>query len=375
MSPDPGPASASPPVEPPAPGQPWTILHLIRWSAGYLEGKGVEKGRLDAEHLLADALGTERLELYLQYDRPLTPEELATFKERLLRRADREPLQYIVGRTAFRELDLRTDPRVLIPRPETEVLVEEVLAWVRETHGPAREAAPAREAVPTREAASAREEEPNDEAEPAREPAPTPEPTPTHEPHLSALDLGTGSGCIALSLLLEGPFGRVVATDPSADALEVARANAADADLGDRVDLRAGSLYDPLSEDETFHVVVSNPPYVASGERETLAPEVREWEPGAALFGGADGTEILGPLIAGASRHLRPGGLLALEVGLGQASGVADMIRETGAFADPRIRRDLAGRERIVLAVRRAGAGPDDVGPEDAAEPGNARHG
>lgn len=317
MSPEPAtpePRPTSPAPEPPPPGEPWTILRLIRWSAGYLEEKGVERGRLDAEHLLADALGTERLQLYLQYDRPLTPEELATFKERLLRRADREPLQYIVGRTAFRELDLRTDPRVLIPRPETEVLVEEVLAWAREACGDASD----------------------------------PNPCP-----LDALDVGTGSGCIALSLLVEGPFGRVVATDPSPGALDVARANAADAEMAERVDLRAGSLYDPLSEDESFDVVVSNPPYVATGDRNGLAPEIREWEPEAALFGGADGTEVLGPLVAGAPAHLRPGGLLALEVGLGQASGVADLIRETGVFAEPRIRRDLTGRERIVLAVRR----------------------
>ena len=346
------PRPAPPAADPPPPGEPWTVLRLILWSAGYLEGKGVERGRLDAEHLLADALGTERLQLYLQYDRPLTPEELASYKERLLRRADREPLQYIVGHTAFRELELVTDSRVLIPRPETEVLVEEVLEWAREARG-----GPARE--------------PADPA--AAEPAEGPAARGRHEegPGLVALDVGTGSGCIALSLLVEGPFRRVVATDPSADALEVARENAGRADVEERVDLRAGSLYDPLGDDEAFDVVVSNPPYVATADRESLAPEVREWEPEGALFAGGEGMDVLAPLVDGAPAHVRPGGLLAVEVGLGQAARAAERIRETGAFDEPRIRRDLTGRERIVLALRREdGAGSSDArggsGPPDA---------
>jgi release factor glutamine methyltransferase len=285
-----------------APEGPWTVLKLIRWSAGYLGEKGVERPRLDAEHLLAHALETSRLQLYLHYDRPLAPEELAAFKPLLLRRARREPLQYVLGRTGFRELELATDPRALIPRPETEVLVEVVLEGVRGRTG------------------------------------------------LRALDVGTGSGCIALSLALEGPFTRVVGVDASADALALARENAAR--TGIEVALRHGSLYDPLEAGEHFDVIASNPPYVARGEAGDLAPEIRDFEPGAALFAGPDGLDVLRPLVAGAPRHLAPEGVLALEVGASQTEAVAALVRATGAFDDVTVHRDLTGRPRIVAARR-----------------------
>jgi release factor glutamine methyltransferase len=282
----------------------WTVLGMILWSAGYLTEKGVEHGRLDAEHLLAHALGTTRLQLYLQFERPLDAGELAAFKPLLLRRARREPLQYVTGRAAFRELELAVDPRVLIPRPETEVLVEVVLEWAR------------------------------------------------GKSDLEALDLGTGSGCIALALLGEGPFRRVVATDASSDALAVAEANASAAGAGDRIELRAGALWAPLAADERFDVVVSNPPYVAEAEAAALEPEVRDWEPAPALFAGPRGVELLEAIAGGAAHRLRPGGLLALEVGLGQAEAVAESVRATGAFGPPAIRRDLTGRARIVTAQK-----------------------
>lgn len=290
----------------------WTVLRLMRWSGQYLEEKGVERGRLDAEHLLAHALGLERLQLYLQFDRPLEQDELDRFRPLLRRRAGREPLQYIVGRAAFRELDLKVDRRVLIPRPETEVLVEEVLAWAG---GTGRD-------------------------------------------DLVALDLGTGTGAIALSLVVEGPFERVVATDVSTEALDVARGNAAEIEGGDRVTFAAGSLYDALGADERFDAVVSNPPYVADAEAGSLQPEVGEWEPAQALFGGPDGLRFIRSIVAGAPARLRPGGLLALEVGMGQTGPVVAIVEETGEFEDVRVRRDLAGRERVVLARTPGGGAP-----------------
>jgi release factor glutamine methyltransferase len=293
-------------VEPPPPGTPWTVLHLLRWSAGYLEEKGVERARLDAEHLLADTLSMGRLDLYLHFDRPLTPEELDAFKPRLLERARRKPLQYILGRTAFRELDLRTDPRVLIPRPETEELVEAVLARVREW---GREG-------------------------------------------LAALDVGTGSGAIALSLAGEGPFGRVVATDTSSAALELARTNARDAGLQDRVEFREGSLFEPVKAGERFQVVVSNPPYVTEEEFGELAPEIRQWEPRQALVAAEGGLAVLATLVAGARGVLESGGLLALEVGVGQAEQVAGWIRTTPGYGAPVVLGDLSGRDRMVLVER-----------------------
>lgn len=308
------------PVSPPSPGEPWTVLRMIRWSGRYLREKGVEEGRLDAEHLLAESLGLDRLELYLQFDRPLTAEELERFKPLLLRRADREPLQHVLGHTAFRELDLKVDARALIPRSETEELVGAVLDWAADQKGGGR--------VPGGTA---------DEGGAG----------------LRALDVGTGTGAIALSLALEGPFERVVATDSSDDALALADMNRERAGLETVVELRSGSLFEPLGAAERFDVVVSNPPYIGRGDRESLAPEVAEWEPPSALYAGPEGLDVLRPLIRGAPGALHPGGLLALEIGAGQAEAVSEMVRETDAFEEPTVRRDLAGRDRILTAVRR----------------------
>lgn len=339
---------------------PWTVLRLVRWSAGYLGRKGVvaSQARLEAEHLLAHALGTTRLQLYLQFDRPLTPGELERYKPLLLRRAGREPLQYILGRGAFRELDLRVDPRVLIPRPETEELVEAVLEWARRRVGEGAGGAGSRHREVTRtslpwsspDAGAATTEAPPGDVGPR----PPSRATATATGRvLTALDVGTGSGCIALSLALEGPFRRVVATDPSPDALAVARENASETGLDRWVEFREGPLFGPVGRSEAFDVVVSNPPYVARVDAGNLEPEVRRHEPEGALFAGDDGLEVVTPLVSRVASHITAGGLLALEVGLGQAPRVAELIRGSGGFDEPRVRRDLAGRPRMVLAERR----------------------
>lgn len=284
---------------------PWTVLRLIRWSAEYLEGKGIEGGRLDAEHLLAHALETERLQLYLHFDRPLDAGELGKYKPLLLRRAAREPLQYIVGRAAFRELDLRCDPRALIPRPETEGLVDRVLEWAGGREG------------------------------------------------LDAVDVGTGSGCIALSLAREGPFRKVWAVDVSGDALALARENLTGREEAERVHLLQGSGLSALPEGEQVDAVVSNPPYVRESERDDLDPEIVGHEPHVALFGGTDGLSVIRELVQGAALRLRSGGLLALEIGMEQGDAVVDCIAIQGAFEEARVQRDLSGRPRYVTAVCR----------------------
>lgn len=296
------------PVEPPPAGTPWTVLRMLRWSTQYLAAKGVEDARLDVEHLLAHTLGTGRLELYLHFERPLTPAELDSFRPLLLERARRKPLQYIVGRASFRELELAVDSRVLIPRPETEELVEAVLVRVREW---GREG-------------------------------------------LSVLDVGTGSGAVALALLTEGPFGRAVATDDSPDALEVARANtrAILAERGVAVEFREGDLLQVLEPGERFDVLVSNPPYVSASEYAALAPEVREWEPRQALVAPGAGLAHIRRLVRGAPEALAPGGLLALEVGSEQSEAVAAEVQATEGLGAPVVLRDLSRRERIVLANR-----------------------
>ena len=286
-------------------------LELARLAGEHMRERGIENARLDAELLLASVLGLNRLELYLQHDRPLTSEEKEAYREAIRRRLRREPLQYITGVAHFRELELRVDPRVLIPRPETEVLVGEVLAW-------------AESRVAERGGGE-----------------------------LSAVDIGTGSGAIALSLAKEGPFGRVVATDISADALDVARENAERLGLDEKVEFRQGAGWSALGPGERFDVVVSNPPYIAEAERDELESEVRDWEPAAALFAPEEGKAVLAALVAGGVERLVPGGLLALEVGLGQAQEVAAWIEAADEYDDSRIIRDLAGRERVVLATRR----------------------
>lgn len=288
----------------------YTPLTLARIASDHMRERGIENARLEAELLLAAVLGVSRLDLYLQHDRPLSGAEVDRFRELVRRRLRREPLQYILGEAHFRELVLQVDPRVLIPRPETEILVGEVLAWAR-----AREAAEGGEAG-----------------------------------GLSALDIGTGSGAIILSLAREGPFDRLVATDISPDSLAVASANAEGCGLASRVEFREGSLWAPLARGEHFDVVVSNPPYIAEAERAELQPEVRDWEPERALFAAGEGLAILAELVEGAPAHLEPGGLLALEIGAEQASAVASLIEATSLYGEPRIIQDLADRDRVVLA-------------------------
>ena len=288
----------------PATAEAWTVLRLILWSADYLGEKGVESARLDAEHLLAHALETDRLQLYLEFERPLSKAELGVFRPLIKRRAAREPLQYIIGRQPFRELDLLVEPGVLIPRPETELLVEHVLSW---------------------SAASERQ-------------------------GATALDIGTGTGAIALSLAKEGDFASIVATDIEEAALALAERNRDAEGLGERVELRRGSLFEPIRADECFDVIVSNPPYVSEVDEASLEPEVRDWEPREALFAGPDGLDVIRRMIGEAREFLKDGGLLALEVGADQPRRVAEMLRETGRYDDVRIVRDYSGRERFVLA-------------------------
>lgn len=282
---------------------PELALPLAQKAAHLFSEKGIDNARLEAELLLAHVLGMRRLDLYLQYDRPLTESQLETYRGYVRRRLKREPLQHIVGRVQFRHLELCVDARALIPRPETELLVEEVLRYAGE----------------------------RTEA-------------------LRALDVGVGSGAIALSIAHEAPNVTVVATDTSAAALELAGENAGR--FGLSVELRSGELWAAVANDEQFDIVVSNPPYIADHERATLQPEVRDWEPAAALFGGDDGLQVIRALIARAPAHMRSGALLALEIGMTQAAAVRGLIEQTTSFESIRVVRDLSGRERIITALR-----------------------
>jgi release factor glutamine methyltransferase len=291
----------------------WTVLSLLRTTSGFLAERGVTEPRLSAEHLLAHVLECRRLDLYLRFDRPVAESELAAYRAAVRRRLLGEPVQYITGRAAFRGVELAVDRRVLIPRPETELLVGEVLTWAR--------------------------------AEAARGLAPA--------EGWRLLDLGTGSGAIAIALALElEGVGLVLASDRSVEALEAARANATRAGA-ERVAFVAADGLEAFRPGVRFDAVISNPPYLAAGERPALPAEVREWEPPEALFAGHRGDETLARIVAGAPERLRAGGLLALEVALGQAQSVRERIRETAGLAFLAGYRDFAGVERGVLALAR----------------------
>jgi release factor glutamine methyltransferase len=273
----------------------WTPLALIGWTQSYFARAGVDAPRLTAEVLLAHALSCDRVRLYMDFDKPLGEPELARFRELVKRRAGGEPTAYLTGVKEFFGRPFRVDARVLVPRPETELLVELALPLL-----PAQGA---------------------------------------------ALDLCTGSGCIGVSLALERPEARVVATDVSADALAVARENAEA--LGAKVELARGDLFAPLGP-ERFDVVVSNPPYVPSAEIARLAPEVRR-EPRHALDGGSDGLALLSRLVGAAPGYLRPGGALLVEIHESHVESVPDLCRRAG-FVSTELRRDLAGLPRAVVA-------------------------
>lgn len=297
-----------------------TVGEAVREAAARLRVSGSRSPRLDAELLLAAALGVERTGLLRAPERELTADEARRLEGYVARREAHEPVAYIRGRRAFRTLELEVSPAVLIPRPETETLVDvalEVLA-----------------AVPVR-------------ADGAAE----------YEPRV--LDVGTGSGCIALALAAEDPFVRVTAVDVDEAAADVARRNAARLGLGGRVEVLVSDLLAGLEPDAWFDLVVSNPPYVPAGEYEALEINVRGYEPRLALHGGTDGLDVYRRLLPQAACALLPGGTLAVEVGAGESEAVAELFAATGMYEPARVRADLAGIPRVVWA-RRA---PDDAPP------------
>jgi release factor glutamine methyltransferase len=271
-----------------------TVRDVVTASTGFLTRKGVPSPRVDAEHLVAQALGLTRLDIYLEYDRPLTEEEEAACRELVRRRGTREPLAYILGEWGFRRLTLKVDPRGLIPRPETEVVVERCLALL------------------------------DGGADPA------------------VLDVGTGTGAIALAIADERADAAVTAIDVSEDALALAAENATLTGLAERVQLVLHDLGRGLPGGP-YDLVVSNPPYVEPEELDALQPEVRDWEPPSALVGHG----VTEQIARGALEVLRPGGVLVLEVADGSAQRVASLLEELG-YREVAATPDLAGRDRVV---------------------------
>jgi release factor glutamine methyltransferase len=277
----------------------WTILELLRWTTDHFTSAGIETPRLDAECLLAHALGMSRLELYVAFEKPATPDERARYRALVVRRAsERVPVSLLVGQREFWSLQFKVTADVLTPRPDTETLVEAALARIPDAGGA-----------------------------------------------FSVLDLGTGSGAIALALAKERPNVSITATDISPEALQIARLNADELHIAENVRFEEGSLFGPVSE-ERFDLIVSNPPYLARGASADLPPELVH-EPELALFGGEDGFEVLRPLVTGVADRLVPGGSVLVEIDPGQAETVAGWFAEAG-LSEVEILNDLSRRPRVV---------------------------
>ncbi len=277
-----------------------SVLEIIKRTTEFLDKRGVENARLNAELLVGHALGLARMQLYLQFERPLTEPDLAKLRPLVKRRGDREPLQHILGETEFHGLKLKTDRRALIPRPETELLVETLVTRL----------------VPP----------------PAR-----------------VLDLGTGSGAIALALAACWPEAKVTATDTSAEALALAGENAAGTGLAGRVEFVRSVWFSAIAPGRLFDLIVSNPPYLSEEEVAHTQPEVRKHEPKPALTPGTTGLEALEVILRESRSRLAPGGWLACETGIAQHGALTELAKAAG-YARTESRPDLTKRDRIFLA-------------------------
>lgn len=349
----------------------WTIKKALEWTEGYLADKGDENPRLSAQWLLSEACGLSRTQLFVNFDRPLSEDERGVLRDYVRRRGAGEPLQYITGEVAFRHINVKVRPGVLIPRPETEVLVSEVLAALP-TPGP-RDVAWNPEAAEQEREAVAAVKKALEEAGESVSPLENTESNETEEDvavggdlgrpssagmdetrkSLLVADLCTGSGCIACSLAYEHPDVRVIATDVAPEAVALAKENAEALGLADRVAVLQCSLGSGIGEKRmgTFDAVVSNPPYVPTAVMADIPREVADFEPALALDGGADGLDLFRPLAQWAARALKPGGVLACELYEGHMDA-ARAVAEQAGFVDVHIVDDLTGRPRILVAKR-----------------------
>jgi release factor glutamine methyltransferase len=279
----------------------WTVRRLLEWTEDFLRKKNVESPRLEAQILLAHALGWKKIDLYVRHEEEPAEDRRTAFRDMIRKRAEGMPVAYLVGHREFYSLSFDVTPAVLIPRPETETLVLEALRLLKPLDAP------------------------------------------------RVLDLGTGSGCIAISIVRQHKAARVTAIDASAAALAVATGNASKHAVADRVAFLEGDLFAPVAG-QTFDVIVSNPPYIAHAEFPALGPGVRDFEPRAALDGGPDGLAFYRRIAAEAPPYLNPGGTILLEVGATQAAAVRDLLaahlHPGPTFNDP------AGRPRVVTAKR-----------------------
>ena len=291
----------------------WTIRDLLKVTSDYLKQKDIESPRLSAEVLLAHILALDRVQLYLRFDQPLNEEEVSRYRALVRRRLSREPLQYITGSQEFWSLDFEVGPSVLIPRPESELLVETALSLYREARIP-------------------------------------------HTDHPRLLDLCTGCGALAVALAREIPEAAIWAIDLSEDALAMARLNAAKHGVADRVEFMTGDLLQSARDRNlTFDVIVSNPPYIRSDALESLPPEIRLYEPRLALDGGEEGMVYIEKILSAVPDFLDPGGWVLVEMDPDQTSRALRRIEETGRYEAWERVKDYSQRYRLVMARKKAG--------------------
>ena len=285
-----------------------TVLEVIQRTTEYFARKGIANPRREAEWILSHELGMPRLNLYLQFERVLTEAELDRLREKVRRRAQREPLAYVLGTASFCGLELKVGPAVLIPRPETEVLAQEALAWARQQQEPATST-------------------------------------------LRILDFGTGSGCLAIFLAHELPEAQVTAVEVSAEALAIARENAQRHQVGDRIRWIQQAGLEGLESEGPFDLIVSNPPYIPTAQIEQLEPEVKDHEPRIALDGGPDGLTVIRQIAEKGLGLLTPGGRLYLEFGESQEEQIPPLFESLG-WKTVGVIPDLSEKPRIYVAER-----------------------
>jgi release factor glutamine methyltransferase len=283
----------------------WTIRALLAWTIDFLKSKGNDDARREAEILLAHVLGCKRVDLFVRYEEQPSEAERTKFRELIQRRVAGWPVAYLVGLRGFYLLDFEVNPAVLIPRPDTETLVLEALKRLKPLSAP------------------------------------------------EVLDIGTGSGCIAISLAHQKKDARVTATDVSPDALDVAKRNAAKHTVADRITFLQGDLFAPLPPGSTFDLIASNPPYIAQGEFPSLAPDVRDHEPRLALDGGPDGLAFYRRIAKDAPAFLKPGGSILLEVGYTQGAAVRGLLAERPELEVGPTLKDVGGHPRVVTAKKK----------------------
>lgn len=289
----------------------WTVGRILDWTTAHLKQHGSDTARLDAEILLAHARNCPRIQLYVHYNTPLSDDERARMRDFVKRRAQAEPVAYLVGHREFFSLDFCVTPDVLIPRPETETLVLELLTDLRKRFAAGNERAP------------------------------------------RMLDVGTGSGCVAVAAAVNLPALHVTAVDISPAALRIAGENAARHNVADRIRLAESDLFAGFESGERFDVVASNPPYVADCEMATLPPDVRLHEPALALRAGLHGLDVITRLVAEVPPYLTEAGLLLVEISPEQAAAVIELVAATQAFEPARVIKDAAGKARVLAARRR----------------------